>query len=86
MPKPVIHAELNGGFFIPGIKNGNFTKTLPNPNKTLKNFAMTLQDNGNLYLEWEDDGFVRSYTVSAGYVSGCVHPPVPVAAIGKKSA
>jgi len=54
MPKPVIHAELNGGFFIPGIKNGNFTKTLPNPNKTLKNFTMTLQDNGNLYLEWED--------------------------------
>jgi len=86
MPKPVIYAELTGGFFIPGTKNGNFTKTLPNPNKTLKNFTMTLQDNGNLYIEWEDEGFTRSYTVSAGYVAGCVHPPVPVAVAGKKSA
>jgi len=76
MGKPVVYAELMGGFFIPGIKNGNFTKTLPNPNKTLEGFTMILLDNGSLYLEWKDNGWTRSYTVGASYVAGCVHPPV----------
>lgn len=85
MPKPVVHAELNDGFFIPGMPNGNFTKTLPNPGKTLKNFTMTLQDNGHLLLEWEDGNFIRSYTVSPGNLRGCVHPSAPIPT-GKKSA
>lgn len=74
MPKPVIYAELSAGFFVPGMSNGNFTKMLPNPGKTLQGFKMTLQDNGSLLLEWEDGKFIKSYTVSPGNLVGCVHP------------
>lgn len=76
MDKPVIYAQVNETFFVPGQKNGNFGPTLPPANLSLKNFRMTLQDSGNLLLEWEEGALTKSYTVPQGNLKGCQHPPV----------
>lgn len=77
MSKPVIHAQLHEGFFIQGLTGGgNVKNTLPPDNKTLKNFKMTLQENGTLLLEWEDGIYTKSYTVAAANIRGMQHPPL----------
>jgi hypothetical protein len=78
MSKKVVHAELHDGFFVPGVANGNFTKTLPNPNKTLKNFRMSLQDSGSLLCEWDEGAFVKSFTVAAANVKVSIHASEPI--------
>lgn len=76
MGKSVVYAQLREVFFVPGMKNGNFGPTLPNTNATLKNFKMTLQDSGDLLMEWEEGNYTQSYTVSSSNIKGCKHAPV----------
>ena len=76
MGKPVIYAHLHTGFFIPGMKQGNFTDTLPPTNKTLTNFRMTLEESGALFLQWEEGKYTTSFTVGAANVKGVKHPAV----------
>lgn len=83
MGKPVIYAQLHTGFFVPGIKNGNFKETLPAHDKTLKNFKMTLEDSGTLSLEWEDGVYTKHFSIAAANVKVCQHPPTEVKAQSK---
>jgi len=53
MSSKVVYAKLHAGVFIPGV--GNLSDTLPPSNKTLKDFAMSKQDDGNLQLSWIDE-------------------------------
>ena len=63
MSKKAVYAHLIEGFFIKGIPNGNFTPTLPNPDKTLKNFTMMYQDNGDLLVQWDHESIKKSFIV-----------------------
>lgn len=74
MPKPVLQAQLYEGFFIQGV--GELPKTLPPQNKTLSNFAMTMQDNGALLVEWDEGAYRKSFTLGAASVKVATHPPV----------
>lgn len=78
MPKQVIYAQLHDVFFIPG--EGQFTNTLPPNSKNLKNFKMTLQDSGQLLLEWEKGGYTQSFTIAAAALKGAQHAPVKLEA------
>lgn len=49
----VVYAKLHAGVFIPGV--GNLADTLPPMMKTLKDFEMTKQVDGNLLLTWIDE-------------------------------
>jgi hypothetical protein len=75
MPKPVVQAQLYEGFFIHGV--GELPKTLPPQNKTLSNFAMTLQDNGALFVEWDEGAYRKSFTLGAASVKVATHPATP---------
>jgi len=74
MGKPVIQAQLYEGFFIHGV--GELSKTLPPQNKTLANLAMTLLDNGSLFVEYDEGGWRKSFTLGAASVKVATHPPV----------
>lgn len=76
MSKPVTYAQLKEVFFVPGLKNGNFGPTLPPANTTLKDFTMSLQDSGDLYLEWSENGYRAGFTVSQSNIKGMKHPSV----------
>jgi hypothetical protein len=86
MSKKVIHAQLHEGFFLPSIRaGGNFKATLPPVDKSLENFRMTLQDNGNLLCEFDEMGFVRSFEVSAANVRISMFAPEKIKVDVKKN-
>lgn len=69
MPKPITHAELHDGFFIPGVSaGGNFTKSLPPTNKTLKDLQMWLEDSGALTLKWVEGKYNKEVYIGAANV------------------
>lgn len=74
MPKKVTYAQLHDGFFVPGMKNGQFDKTLPPANKTLDNLEMELQDSGALSVSWADGKYRKSITVAAANIKIVMHP------------
>ena len=78
MSRPVTYAQLRDVFFIPAMKNGNFGPTLPPQNTILKNFRMSLQDSGDLLMEWDEGNFTASYTVSQSNIKGVKHLSVPM--------
>jgi len=86
MSRRVIHAQLHEGFFIPSLKQGgNFKATLPPVDKTLENFRMSMQDNGNLLCEFDEAGFTRSFEVSAANVRISVFAPEKIKTDVKKN-
>jgi hypothetical protein len=62
--RKVVYAKLHAGIFIPGV--GNLADTLPPLNKTLKNFTMSTQASGNLYLSWEDERTATNQAAEVG--------------------
>lgn len=86
MSKQVIHAQLHEGFFIPGMPTGgNFKQTLPPADKTLKNFKMNLQENGSLLVEFEDAGYLKSFSVASANIRIAVFAPEKLKANDKKN-
>ncbi len=80
MAKPVTHAELHDGFFVPGVSvGGNFTKSLPPTNKTLKDFKMFLEDSGALTVSWTEANYTKELTIGAANVKFAMSPPQPLA-------
>lgn len=70
MSKKVTYARLHTGFFVPGF--GNFKETLPPDGKTLKDFKMEKQSDGNLLLTWKDEktATIQSYEISSSNIVG----------------
>lgn len=64
MSRKVVYAKLHAGVFIPGV--GNLADTLPPMNKTLKNFTMSAQASGALYLSWEDERTATNQAAEVG--------------------
>jgi len=64
MSQKVTYAKLHAGVFIPGV--GNLADTLPPLGKTLQNFTMTKQEDGNLRLEWDSPATAKHETAEVG--------------------
>lgn len=64
MARKVVYAKLHAGVFIPGV--GNLADTLPSASKTLKDFTMTKQEDGNLRLDWIDERTATNQAAEVG--------------------
>jgi hypothetical protein len=70
MSKKAVYAQVLEPFFVKGLSNGNFSTTLPNPDKTLKNFTMIYLDHGALQLEWEHENVIKTFIIPQSNIKG----------------
>lgn len=77
MGKKVSRIELHDGFFIPGLLadqgGGQFGKSLPPANKTLRELEMTLLDDGSVEVSWHDGQRKRYITLGAANIKYAEH-------------
>lgn len=64
MTNKVTYAKLHAGIFIPGV--GALKDTLPPDGKTLENFVMVKQGDGNLRLSWTNKARALRETAEVG--------------------
>lgn len=79
MSKQVRYVQLKEAFFINGVKGGGqFDKTLPPANKTMPDLTMSLDDNGNCFVEWTEGNYKRSFTIPHSNIKVAEHVPLLV--------